>query len=437
MHKKVFLLFAVLSLALSLPGCTSKDSKQDSETASDYDSAELEGLEGLEGASAGSITDDDTIAATDQLPEDALGETNSTEVSDLATDTLVPEVPNEDTTDLLATNDLNTESPLGETSSVVETQVDSSNATELMPSPPDESTSSSSFADSSSEVPAERPKLPPLQKVASTPWQAGRIWANTVYFARPGDSLSSVSQTLYGLDKTAELQKINPTYKSRDLKPGDKIYYNSPNRPDDSSKIITYFEDAGVQPETYIAQRGDNIRRVSKKLLGYEGAWKEVWASNSVESKNAIDEGTELRYWKSPVATAEPAVLAEAPQAMETAPHNEMAENPPTQELPPPPMPEQQASSDFLPPPPDMAEMPPPPPPAELLPPPPPALPMQMDDQAKAPQESVAGEMDSDTTMALAVVGIAAAGLAVLIVMRKKRRQKELEQALNDTQVGT
>jgi LPXTG-motif cell wall-anchored protein len=46
--------------------------------------------------------------------------------------------------------------------------------------------------------------------------------------------------------------------------------------------------------------------------------------------------------------------------------------------------------------------------------------------------------MDNDTTMALAAVGLAAAGLAVLIVMRKKRKQKELEQALgNDTQVGT
>jgi LPXTG-motif cell wall-anchored protein len=45
--------------------------------------------------------------------------------------------------------------------------------------------------------------------------------------------------------------------------------------------------------------------------------------------------------------------------------------------------------------------------------------------------------MDSDTTMALAAVGLAAAGLAVLIVVRKKRRQKEMDHVMNDTQVGT
>jgi LPXTG-motif cell wall-anchored protein len=46
--------------------------------------------------------------------------------------------------------------------------------------------------------------------------------------------------------------------------------------------------------------------------------------------------------------------------------------------------------------------------------------------------------MDNDTTMALGVVGLAAAGLAILIVMRKKRRQRELEQqSMDNTHVGT
>jgi LPXTG-motif cell wall-anchored protein len=39
--------------------------------------------------------------------------------------------------------------------------------------------------------------------------------------------------------------------------------------------------------------------------------------------------------------------------------------------------------------------------------------------------------------MALAVVGLAAAGLAILIVMRKKRKQRDMDHNnMNDTHVG-
>lgn len=454
MHKKALLITACLGLALHLQGCTSNDSKQDSEAASEYDSAELENLEGGGDASA--------ATSTDQISEDSLGETSSTASTDSISD-FSGEASTTTSSDSLPAGDLAAGSSSSSTDSTsLETPVDSSSATDILP-PTSSDTSSFSASEPSStpDYKEEKPKPAaiPLQKMAASPWKVGSGWANTIYFARPGDSLSSVSQTIYGTDKTAELRKINPTYNSRDLKPGDKIYYVSPNRAEDSAKMMTYFEDTGVQPETYVAQKGENLRKVSKKLLGYDNAWKEVWAINSVESKTTLDEGTELKYWKGSAVAAAPAApatpanaepAAPPPVAQEMAPppvepHSEMAA--PPQELPPPPTLEQQANMDlpppptadaFPPPPPqDMAQNslpPPPPPPVDMAPPPPPP---NMDEQRPHDAGSVAGEMDSDTTLALTVAGLAAAGLALLIIMRKKRRQKELEQALSDTQVGT
>jgi LPXTG-motif cell wall-anchored protein len=276
----------------------------------------------------------------------------------------------------------------------------------------------------------------PLQKIPTSPWKVGKSWFNTVYFAKPGDSLAQISRTIYGEDRTEELKRGNPTFNSRDVKPGDKVYYNSPNRPDDSSRLITYYEDNGMSPEVYVARDGDNIRTVSKNLLGYDNAWKEIWASNSVESKGEISEGTELRYWKGGAVAAAPRQARQ-----ETAPPAQVEQMPPQQaEIPPPPMPEDQPPMDMggMPQDPamDMAaqdQLPPPPPPMEesINPPPPPP-------QMVAEEDRGAPATDEDTTLALAVVGLAAAGLAILIVMRKKRRQRELEQqAMDNTHVGT
>jgi hypothetical protein len=40
-------------------------------------------------------------------------------------------------------------------------------------------------------------------------------------------------------------------------------------------------------------------------------------------------------------------------------------------------------------------------------------------------------------TMALGAGAVALVGLAAMMIVRKRRRQRELEQAINETQVGT
>lgn len=441
MMKKLVVLLACLGLAFQLTSCTSKNSQADSEVAADYDSADLEKLEGDE---ALEIAGDDSLAS-DQLPEDALGETTTTttaesthaEKADIAASTeTMPADPFAETTEAVPPHTADT------STTVVDTTVASTPDNTAMVESSTATSSSTTVVDNSSEEAPKKASVP-LQKVATAPWKVGKTWYNTVYFARPGDSLASISQMIYGADKTKELKKGNPALASRDVRPGDKVYYSSPHRAEDSSKIVTYYEDNGMAPEVYVAKSGDNIKKVSKDLLGYDNAWKEVWSSNAVDSKGNIAEGTELRYWRS-IAAAAPVQqhqeltnsASHEAQAPSLPSHEEMQQQA-QNEIPPPPMPEQQPMEMAPPPPPPPQEIahemapPPPPPPVEAV--NPPAPPQQHHVAEEAPTG-----MDNDTTMALAVVGLAAAGLAVLIVMRKKRKQKELEQqAMDNTHVGT
>ncbi len=212
--------------------------------------------------------------------------------------------------------------------------------------------------------------------------------------------------------------------------------------------MLTFYEEQNIPAQTYVSKQGDNIRSVSKDLLGFDGAWKEVWATNaSVESKGDISEGIELKYWPEgsapvPVTTA----------ATETAPPPEMPS-----ELPPPtqaqaPMPDpgadpfaQQPGSEL---PPDVAANDPlaPPPlpdsaavgsvggvPSDTMePPPPPPMPAEPKPVVKrAAPDAMEGTdeeaMDADTTMALGVAGLLILAAAALVIFIRKNRTKKLD----------
>lgn len=430
MSKKSLIWLAALGLAFHLTACTSNEEK------ADVEGADVEALS--DGA-----TDADGALTSDALPEEALGgdqaangEAPSEGLSlddSAATPTIEPEHPAE-----VAGN----ETPALEPNTVTDTPPPASS--EIAPSTSDGMIAAETHEE---EKPVqEKPKPAPLQKIATAPWKVGKTWYNGVYFARPGDTLASISQTIYGEDRTAMLKKGNPSYKSREPKPGDKVYYSSVKRPDDSTQMLTFNEEAGVMPETYVAKKGDNIRKVSKELLGYDNAWKEVWASNmGVESKGSLDEGTELRYWRGTAAAAAPVAQHNMEQQSPPLPEPTMNNMPPEHQAQTelPPMPEHQAAAD-LPPPPPMPEQavnelpPPPPPPVEMAPPPPPPPPAPRA-QAKNKSEEEATGMNEDSLMALGAVAIAAAGIAALLVARRRRKQKELEasQIGDSTQVGT
>jgi hypothetical protein len=425
MTKRLLILLAILALGLgSISGCTSTESKDEDEIAADSGDATAS-----EDNSAGG---DDALIA-DALPEESLDSslTDAPPPTDAPAAAADPAPPTADA--LPPTDNASAEA------------TPSANVADMQP-PTEEKPAETT----ESEEPP-KPVVASLQKVPDKPWKQGKQWLNTVYFARPGDSVASISQMIYGADKSSELTKANPKLKTRDPKPSEKVFYNSPLRPTDSEKMLTYYEDNGLAPETYVTKEGDTIQEVGKALLGYDAAWKEIWPINMVESKGKLDPGTELRYWRGtamaggsqmiPVGQQPPPSQMPPQESMQR--QAEMNQGPPPPEMaaaqqpPPPPM------QDIPPPPPDMAAAPPPPPPDmgmnDMPPPPPPEAappppPPPMDKKANM----AAQDMDEDTMLALGVIAVAVLGLVGLLIARKKRRQRELDSAFNnETQVGT
>ncbi len=289
--------------------------------------------------------------------------------------------------------------------------------------------------------PGDEPAKPKasLKKVADAPFKSNGVLLNAVYIARSGDTMKSVSTKIYGSpDKAKELSKVNPVIARRPLKVGDKVYYNSPQRPTDDTKMLTFYEDLGMEPEIYVAKANDNIRPVSQKLLGDKNSWKEVWETNpAVESKGELTEGTQLRYWASNDVAAPPQAKNAGPAAGGDA-------GPPGGEELPPNAPPPNG------PPPDMAGAPPPPPPpsvppgaapsagaaagavgVETPPPPPPPMPEPPPpppQQAAPPKVAKAQGDDAMDPIYLgggAALVLGAVGLYVMI--RKKRSRRQLD----------
>ncbi len=475
--RKLISLFAAVILTVHLTGCTSKDSKDDaggdeavaSETAGT--DAELQALD------APPPTTDPSVASNkegtnegfldDQLPEDALGESSKVAKSDAPVagplDTTTPPPMDEPKSEAKIDNkaDAGFDPPIEATpAETANAAVDPGTPTMSEPAPaektPDSNGTVASASETSSPPPVSesKPKAS-LQKIESAPMTRAGVLLNAVYVARPGDNYKKISSMIYGSsEKERELKKVNKGISKP--KPGDKIYYNSPVRSTDDTKLLTFYEDSGVVPEVYVAQEGDDLKKVSKKILGYDNAWKEIWETNSIDSKGALTAGTELRYWKStpaPAKTTAVAKMTSPPAAeMNPPPMPEMPPASPPEMAPPPPpappvaetspAPPAEASPAVAnnqaapPPPPDMPPPPPPDmqaPPAEgVNPPPPPAV-------AKKGEPAVAdaGMDNNDMTMALAGAGILALGAFAVIIARKRKQNREAAVAFNDTQVGT
>ena len=166
--------------------------------------------------------------------------------------------------------------------------------------------------------PAPVKKWISYRKIKNQPYRKAGFLVNTVYIARSGDDIQSVSNKIFGSDQTNQLYVINPRLKAREVKVGDKIYYQSPRRSEDSSQLLFYFEDQGIEPVYHQVQRGENIRTVASRLLGHANSWKEIWATNpELVSKLKVNQARTIKYWSVEAMKQSP-----APASLATAEEN-------------------------------------------------------------------------------------------------------------------
>ena len=160
--------------------------------------------------------------------------------------------------------------------------------------------SSDRVGDNSTDTSAGSPKKwISYKKIKNQPYNVAGFLVNAVYIVREGESINSISQKVFGSEQGVNhLYAINPHLKARTVKVGDKIYYQSPNRPQDVNQLLFYFEDRGISPQYHEIQAGENIRTIASQLLGDPNSWKEIWATNpDVDSKGELDRTITVKYW--------------------------------------------------------------------------------------------------------------------------------------------
>ena len=126
--------------------------------------------------------------------------------------------------------------------------------------PPAETVASAPEATTPPPEDKPKPAPVPLKKVETVPFHKGEILANAVYIVRPGDSYKKIAKMVYGDEARAkEIKKVNS---GKTVRQGEKIYYNSPTRPTDETKISNFYEDSGINPEKYVTVEGDNLKKL-------------------------------------------------------------------------------------------------------------------------------------------------------------------------------
>ncbi len=141
----------------------------------------------------------------------------------------------------------------------------------------------------------------PVKKMKTSPYYRGGQLLNALYIVRPGDSIQGINKKIYGTTSPSfDVLAVNRHIRPDNLKVGQKIYYNSPNRPNDRDQMLFFYDDIRSQASRTTASAGSNLRSFSKELFSHKhkNSWMEIYATNpEIVSKWGLNQDQAIRYW--------------------------------------------------------------------------------------------------------------------------------------------
>ncbi len=115
-----------------------------------------------------------------------------------------------------------------------------------------------------------------------------------VYIVQPGDTLSTISQKIYGTSRNwRSLAEANQISEANRIFPGDVIRFDATGGSD------VYVETMKSLPQQeYTVVAGDTLAKIAAKTMGQEAAWKTLWIQNKtkIPNPNLVLAGATIHY---------------------------------------------------------------------------------------------------------------------------------------------
>lgn len=115
-----------------------------------------------------------------------------------------------------------------------------------------------------------------------------------VYIVQPGDTLSTISQKIYGTSRNwRSLAEANQISEANRIFPGDVIRFDATGGSD------VYVEAMKSLPQQeYTVVAGDTLAKIAAKTMGQEAAWKTLWIQNKtkIPNPNLVLAGATIHY---------------------------------------------------------------------------------------------------------------------------------------------
>lgn len=283
--------FLVTAGALGLASCAHQGDEDLAQSTSRL--ADLPGgaVSTTEEYSAGDESVDVDEAIAQEMASNDTGKTEERAAEDQPTEAAPPEQGEESETPFA---DLSTEAP----------ELAPGPAPELSPPPTAEPEAVAlsvpesepvSLGDSPAPVEITKPARRRVAKasVPSIPkesFEMEGVRLNRFYVLRTGDTAPSVSKMIFGHpNRSAELLSRVGT---RSWRPGEILFYNSPDNPEDTT-MKSFYEERGVTTEPHTVSAGESLAAVAKARYGSPKSWREIAAVNGLTSTE-ITVGTTL-----------------------------------------------------------------------------------------------------------------------------------------------